>query len=116
MRQSGLLAAACIYAIDNNFAKLSEDHRKAKAFTEILSSSKDINIDAAKVETNIVFFNLSKTIDTQEFVKHCKDKGILIAAAGERLIRAVFHLDVSIEDSIFAAEQIITICSQLSGE
>lgn len=94
MRQSGVLAAMCLYALDHNVERLAEDHTRAAAVaTHIGGLSKVANVLPA--ETNIVIFDLTPDAPTAaELVIACRQDGIVIGAFGERRIRIVTHLDV----------------------
>src|ERR1700730_8470942 len=61
MRQSGIIAAAGIYALEHNVERLAEDHANARAFADGIASLPGIGLDPATVETNIVLFDVSAT-------------------------------------------------------
>jgi threonine aldolase len=112
-RQAGILAAAGLYALHNNVDRLAEDHRKAVAFVERLQSTEGVKV-FGKPETNIVLFSVPG-FDTHEFSSTLASRGVLISAAFKGKLRAVFHLDVSFEQSIEAADLITdTVYSTLS--
>jgi len=92
MRQVGYLAAAGLYALDNNIVRLHEDHVKAKEIGQLLSELPFIRI-VETVETNIVIFELNRDIDEKGFVKKLEKEGILIIGMGGGKLRAVTHLD-----------------------
>jgi threonine aldolase len=95
MRQSGIVAAMCIYALDNNIARLAEDHHLAEILSQRISAFKKVK-KVLPVETNIIIFDLMETAPTaQELTKALAKKEILIGAFGERRIRIVTHLDVN---------------------
>jgi threonine aldolase len=95
MRQSGIVAAMCIYALDNNIARLDEDHHLAEILSQRISAFKKVK-KVLPVETNIIIFDLMETAPTaQELTKALAKKEILIGAFGERRIRIVTHLDVN---------------------
>lgn len=91
MRQSGILAAAALYALENNVNRLKDDNNRAKEFAKELSSIASLNFN--KVETNIVVFN-SSGISKDELILKCKSEGLLISPSGGDNLRAVFHLDI----------------------
>jgi len=97
MRQAGILAAAALYALDNNIERLKEDNNKAKYFAKEISKLDWININPDLIDTNIVVFSTSK-FAKPEFIKIMRDKGILISAGSFENLRAVFHLDVSMDE------------------
>jgi threonine aldolase len=97
MRQAGILAAAALYALENNTGRLKEDHKKAKFFAEEISKIKKIEVNLDLVHTNIVIFSNSKFTKT-ELIAKLKEKGVLISAGSFENLRTVFHLDVSMEE------------------
>ncbi len=107
MRQAGILAAAGIYAIDNNFERLAEDHLNAKDFANLLQNIDGLKVDLAKVQTNMVFIDIDKSIKLSDFMESLKINGIKIGATGPNTLRAVFHLNISKEDALKSAEIII---------
>jgi len=97
MRQVGILAAAGLYAIQNNFERLSEDHENAKTLAKYLDSIESIEIDVDSVETNILMFE-PKELSVDEVLAKCKKKGLLLGPGGVGIIRAVTHMGISNED------------------
>jgi len=94
MRQIGIIAAAGLYALKNNIARLKEDHEKARSFAHRLSEIPGIEVDLESVETNIVMFTVSaRKID--RFLEECKMNGVLLGTGKVGVIRAVMHMDVS---------------------
>jgi threonine aldolase len=96
MRQAGILAAAGIYAIENNFPKLKEDHQKAKILAGKINELSGLEIDLKNVQTNILMFKPSK-ISVEEGLKKSAEKGLMLSAGSIGAIRAVTHLDVSFD-------------------
>lgn len=96
MRQSGILAAAALYALDNNVERLAEDHANAGRFANGIAGLPGINLDPATVETNIVVFDVSGTgRSAKEFAERAlAEHGVQFSTVGESLVRAVTHLDV----------------------
>ncbi|TWO32923.1 threonine aldolase [Seonamhaeicola sediminis] len=92
MRQVGYLAAAGLYAIENNIERLVEDHKKAKDIGEVLSKLSGIKKVEA-IETNIVIFELNDDVNEHEFVKKLAHKNINIISMGSNKLRMVTHLD-----------------------
>jgi threonine aldolase len=86
------LAAAGLYALDNNVERLKEDHEKAKEIGKVLSSLSFIKC-VESIETNIVIFELNAGIDENTFTKKLKDKNIHIIGMGGGKLRMVTHLD-----------------------
>lgn len=99
MRQVGILAAAGIYAIDNNFPRLAQDHEHAKFFARALAEIPGLKVDLATVETNIVVIDISPSgLAVSEAVLKLKAEGVLVVPFGAQRIRAVAHLDATRED------------------
>ena len=92
MRQVGYLAAAGLYALDNNVDRLSEDHKKAKEIKDVLISLSLVS-RVEPVETNIVIFELNKDVDETSFVNKLGEKNIHIIGMGGGKLRMVTHLD-----------------------
>ncbi len=96
MRQAGFLAAAGIYALDNNVERLAEDHKKANKIGDVLRSL-DYVRKVEPIETNIVIFYVHDEIGDTKFIEEMKSKGILLTPMGEGKIRIVTHLDFTNE-------------------
>lgn len=94
MRQVGYLAAACIYALDNNVESLADDHFRAKKIEESLNIQGYIKY-VLPVETNIVIFELNETISQDNFMKKLNDNNIYIVSMGGGKLRMTTHLDFS---------------------
>lgn len=96
MRQIGLLAAAGHYALDNNIARLGDDHRLAKKLALAIADINPALIDPATVETNIVGLDLAThSMSAAELAAACREKGLWISALGPKYARLVTHLDFS---------------------
>jgi threonine aldolase len=105
MRQSGILAAAGLYALDRNIARLADDHVNARAIAEAIAGLPGVRLDLDTVQTNIVIWQMAKDEpDAATIVAKAKAAGVLISALGERALRAVTHMDVSTEQCLRAAE------------
>ena len=96
MRQAGILAAAGLVALEESPAKLADDHANARFLAEGLSRIPGIQIDPAKVETNILVFDISATGHAPADVSAAlRRRGILMNPINDRCLRAVTHYDVS---------------------
>jgi len=105
MRQSGILAAAGLYALDHNVARLADDHANARLFAERIARLPGVRLDLTTVQSNIVIWDMeSNAPDATEIVAKAKAAGVLISALGARTVRAVTHMDVSGEQCLRAAE------------
>ena len=95
MRQAGMLAAAGLVALEDTPKRLPDDHSNAKLLAEGLARIAGIQVDSAKVATNIVIFDVSGTgLASAEISARLKQRGILMNGVNERLMRAVTHYDV----------------------
>ena len=109
MRQAGIIAAGGIYALRHHVKRLAEDHANARRLAEGLAKLPGIKLDPATVETNLVFFDLTRAIDAPTAVQGLLARGVRMGALGPRTIRAVTHLDVSaaaIDKTLAAAREI----------
>ncbi|MFI5708334.1 threonine aldolase family protein [Kribbella sp. NPDC051620] len=111
-RQAGVLAAAGLYAINNNVERLAEDHANARQIAEILADAAPGSVKPDQVDTNIVVADLAATGKTvAEVVAGAKAEGVLVGGVGATQLRLVTHLDVSPADVRTAAETIARIIS-----
>ena len=92
MRQAGYLAACGIYALKNNIERLNEDHIKAKEIESVLKNSNFIS-KVEKVETNILIFQIEKSIDTDNFLNKMSNQNIKLISMGDNKLRLVTHKD-----------------------
>jgi len=90
LRQSGILAAGCLYALDHHVARLAEDHANARLLADALERMPGVSIDAGTVQTNIVIFAVE---DAHGLVDRLAGAVDVIAIDAGR-VRAVTHLDV----------------------
>jgi threonine aldolase len=108
MRQSGVIAAAGIYALENNVARLADDHDRARRLAEGLAEVPGIELDPARVETNIVIFEVS---DAEGFCRSLEGEGVRLGSLDARRVRAVTHLDVDdagVERALEAAKSVVS--------
>jgi threonine aldolase len=107
MRQSGILAAAGLYALANNLPRLAEDHANARLLAERLADTR-VEIDLATVQTNIVIFRLPAALpDAATIVRRAQDQGVLVSAFAARTVRAVTHLNVDAAQCRHAADVLV---------
>lgn len=96
MRQVGLLAAAGLYGLEHHYDRLVQDHANARRMAELLAQSPRVRLDLARVQTNILVFELGPEAPLAEMlVAAARERGVLMFAFGVRRIRLVTHLDVS---------------------
>jgi threonine aldolase len=94
MRQSGILAAAGVYALENHIERLAEDHANAKLLARGLSDVPGVRVDTPEPETNIVFFGVdSQRISSGDFLQKCLDRGVRFSAMAVGM-RAVTYLNI----------------------
>jgi len=99
MRQVGILAAAGLYAIENNIERLKEDHDKARLLAEGLNKIDRFKVDLKRVQTNIVIVDIADTGQTPDEMMAELDKhDVLAIAFGPTQLRFVTHLDVTMEE------------------
>jgi threonine aldolase len=94
MRQAGIIAAACLYALDHHVERLAEDHANARLLADGLAEIPGIEFDPASVETNIVWFEVRGRMSAPEVAATLQQRGVLIGDYGQHRMRAVTHLDV----------------------
>ena len=95
MRQAGILAAAGLVALEESPAKLAADHANARFLAEGLWRIAGIQVEPAKVESNIVVFDIAKSgLAPASVSAHLRERGVLINAINQRCLRAVTHYDV----------------------
>lgn len=92
MRQAGYLAAAGLYALQNNVSRLEEDHRRAKELGAFLQQLPWIE-RVEPVETNILIFSLKPQFSDKDLIEKLKQKNIFISSMGKNKLRIVTHLD-----------------------
>ncbi len=103
MRQVGILAAAGLYALQNNIERLKDDHRRANFLAERINDIKNIKIDMNSVQTNILLFK-PLTMTVSEAMIICKENGLLLLPGTVDTLRAITHLDVDDNDVEKAAD------------
>jgi len=97
MRQAGIIAAAGIHALEHHVDRLAEDHERARHLAQGLAELPGIAVDAERVDSNIVIFDLRGTgLTAEEFARRTLERsGVRFSVISSTLARAVFHLDVS---------------------
>ena len=110
MRQAGVLAAAGLIALEEMPHRLGEDHANARFLAAELAKLPGIQIDPARVQTNIVIFDVTGTgLATTELTGALKPRGVLMNGINPRQMRAVTHFDVSRQQCASAAAAIAEI-------
>lgn len=112
MRQAGIIAAAGIYALDNNIERMAEDHANAKMLAESLASLPGIHVEPEHVETNIIIIDVSaSSADAATWSKRLGEEGVRMSGIGPKTLRALTHLDVTAEECKRAAEIFATLAT-----
>lgn len=96
MRQAGFLAAAGIYALQNNIERLAEDHEHAAQIAAVIAGKQFVKF-VLPVETNIIIFELDESITAPGLVSKLKEYNILGYAISQNRVRLVLHLDINAE-------------------
>lgn len=97
MRQAGYLAAAGLYALEHNVARLAEDHAHAQQIVQALAG-KDFTGQILPVETNIIIFEVKGRFTAPALAARLKEEGIFVIAISPTQVRIVLHLDISPAD------------------
>ncbi len=109
MRQGGMNAAACSYALEHNIDRLAEDHANAAALARGMAQIEGITVEAP--ETNLVFFDTSGTgMTVAEFAAKLRPLGVLLSGPDTYRGRACLHLDVSaaqVEEAVALMRQVV---------
>jgi threonine aldolase len=113
MRQAGLLAAAALYALEHHRARFAEDHDNARLLAGGLSRIAGVTCDVARVETNIVNFELAR-IDAKRFAAEAARRDVRINAIAAHQLRVVTHLDVSRAQILRALDLLAQLTADLT--
>lgn len=98
-RQAGIIAAAGIVALETMIERLAEDHANAKYLAECLADVPGIDLDPARIKTNMILFGLAPNgVTAPQLAKRVKEDGILIQARGEYQVRAATHYGITRAD------------------
>ena len=111
MRQAGVLAAACLYALDHHVQRLADDHAAARAFADAVAGYVRDAVDPDTVETNVVVIDTGTT-PAALIAAAAAERGVQVSALGPFMIRAVAHLDVTADDCEWAGQ----LVGKLLGE
>ena len=107
MRQSGIVAAAALYALEHHVDRLAEDHAGAQVLAEAFQNTEGFALESGPVETNLVWVRVDPALGSAaEVVAYLRSRGILVAALGSQVIRACTHLDLTRQDIEYAASVI----------
>jgi threonine aldolase len=116
MRQSGVLAAAGLIAMEGMPARLHEDHANAGWIAERLAKIPGLALDLEKVRTNIVVFDIAGTgLSFAELSALLKSKGLFISTAGGTRARVLTHLNISRKDCEAAVQVMEEVLAPVCG-
>lgn len=108
MRQVGMFAAACDFALTHHLERLVEDHENARSIAERIAGCAGVVLHLGRIQTNIVVFELDGArLGAAELVAAARAQGVLINALGPSKLRLLTHLDVSRDDCRKAAEVLV---------
>ncbi len=111
MRQAGIIAVAGLHALDHHVERLAEDHDNARVFATALAELPGIDLEADRVETNMVYFDVAATgLSAKEMRARLLERGVRIGAVGATRMRAVTHLDVTraqVEEAVRAVAEVV---------
>jgi threonine aldolase len=104
MRQSGVLAAACLYGLENHYNRLIDDHEKALTFARGVDRA--LAASVVPPETNIVMIDLAPGMVATDVARRAAEKGVLMSVWTPSRLRTVWHLDASAADAASAGEKV----------
>lgn len=117
MRQSGILAAAGLYALDHHIDQLGRDNAHAALLRDRIADAPGLAIPAGAAQSNILCFSVEPLgVMASAFAKACLDQGVRVRAIGAHQIRATTHLEVDEADILRSAEVIRAAATRLSGQ
>ncbi|HET6608371.1 MAG TPA: GntG family PLP-dependent aldolase [Rhodopila sp.] len=111
LRQAGICAAACLYALDHNIDRLAEDHANAKVLARGLAQIQGLAVE--EPETNLVFFDTAGAgLTADELADRVRLEGVMLSTVGRHRVRACTHLDVDAEGVDYAVRAIRTVLAR----
>mgnify|MGYP003342970598 CR=1 FL=1 len=113
MRQSGIIAAGALYALQHHVDRLADDHLAAQRFADAVRESPGLTLVPDQVDTNIVFFAIDPQYGSaNHFCQLLFERGVWTMPFGKNIVRACTHLDVSLEQ----VDQAATIVRQFAEQ
>lgn len=117
MRQSGVIAAAALYALDHNVERLADDHKNAQLFAERVASIPTMDVEADRIDTNIVVIGVARSGRTANQISDALlAQGLRIGALNPTTLRAVTHLDVDRDKVLEAADIFAHVTAAVAAE
>ena len=98
MRQAGVIAAAGLYGLENNIARLAEDHVRAKTLANAINEIDMFSVNLDGVQTNMVYIKVLGDINAEAVVEKLSEHDVHVLALGDDLLRAVTHIHITDED------------------
>ncbi|CAI8264688.1 MAG: L-allo-threonine aldolase [Methanobacteriota archaeon] len=98
MRQAGVIAAAGLYALENNISRLVEDHNRAKRLASSINELEMFSVNLDGVQTNMVYIKVLGKTNAEKVVEKLSEHDIHVLALGDDLLRAVTHIHITDED------------------
>lgn len=113
MRQAGIIAAAGIYALQNNVQRLADDHRRARQLAARINELPGLSVDLESVESNMVYIDHSATgWSSNDFAKRLKNVGVIVSTRPPHHVRMCTHLhhtDDVIDDVVDRVQQVLCL-------
>jgi threonine aldolase len=107
MRQAGVIAAACLYALDHHIERLAEDHRNAQVIAQAVADTPGLQLTPGEVDTNLIFAQIDRDLGTaKDVVAGLRENHVLALTTAPQTIRMCTHLDVSAAQTERAADTI----------
>jgi threonine aldolase len=103
--------------LENHVERLADDHAAAQAFAEAVRQCDGLRLQPEQVDTNIVIFEVDPALGTAaELVNRLDEAGVRVLPVGAQLIRAVTHMDVTIEETARAGTILVDVMSRAAGD
>ncbi len=117
MRQSGIIAAGALYALEHNIPRLAEDHLAAQIIASAVGECQNLVLEPAQVDTNIVIFRIDARrpeSSASEFCARLREQGVWMLPFSSQHVRAVTHLDVSVDQCREAGDAIRQVADEFA--
>lgn len=117
MRQSGIIAAGALFALENNIDRLADDHHSAQIIAQHVQACEGVQLDPQQVDTNIVIFRIAPAIcSAAKFCELAKENGVWMFPFSHEHVRAVTHMHISHEDAEKAGKILQQIFDSLTAK
>ncbi|MGI9515555.1 MAG: low-specificity L-threonine aldolase [Pirellulaceae bacterium] len=116
MRQSGIIAAGAVYALENNIERLEQDHHAAQTIAHAVQQCDNLSLEPEQVDTNIVIFRVhSDNVSASDFCERLYEQGVWMLPFSKVHVRACTHLDVTMDDCLHAGQAIQQTAEQIKN-